>query len=99
MQYTVASLEADSAAMATMSLEKSAARSRVTLWIIGAALVGLLLKLVIAYNTFGTNDVFTFYTFARSLSEHGLEWTYRHGVTWLSAASIFNHPPVTSYLL
>ena len=99
MQCTVASLEADSAATTTVSLEKSAARSRVTLWIIGAALVGLLLKLVIAYNTFGTNDVFTFYTFARSLSEHGLEWTYRQGVVGLASAPIFNHPPVTAYFL
>src|SRR6266576_943906 len=92
MQCTVASLEVDSAAMSTTSLEKSAARNRATVWIIGAALVGLFLKLSIAYNTFGTNDVITFYSFARSLSDHGLEWTYRHNIS-------FNHPPLMAYYL
>jgi hypothetical protein len=99
MQGTVASLEVDSAAMSTVSLEKSAARNRATIWIIGAALVGLFLKLVIAYNTFGTNDVITFYSFARSLSVHGLEWTYRNGVEWLPPGPIFNHPPLTADFL
>jgi hypothetical protein len=92
MQCTVASLEVDSAAMSTASLEKSAARNRATIWIIGAALVGLFLKLAIAYSTVGTNDVLTFYGFARSLSDHGLEWTYRHRIS-------FNHPPLTAYYL
>jgi len=48
---------------------------------------------------FGTNDAVTFYSFARSLSEHGLEWTYRHGIVWLSSPSVFNHPPLTAYFL
>jgi hypothetical protein len=78
--------------MSTASLEKSAARNRATIWIIGAALVGLFLKLPIAYNTFGTNDVVTFYGFARTLNDHGLEWTYRHSIS-------FNHPPLTAYYL
>jgi len=92
MQCPVASLEVDSAAISTASLEKSAARNRATVWIIGAALVGLFLKLAVAYNTFGTNDVITFYSFARSLSDHGLEWTYRHSIS-------FNHPPLMAYYL
>jgi hypothetical protein len=99
MQCTVASLEVDSAAMSTASLEKSVARNRATIWIIGAALVGLFLKLVIADRTFGTNDAATFYVFARSLTEHGLEWTYRQGIVWLSGSHIFNHPPLTAYFL
>ena len=68
-------------------------------WIALAAATGLLLKIVIAYNTFGTNDVVTFYGFARSLSDHGLEWTYRHGVVWLASSALFNHPPLTAYFL
>src|SRR4051794_23006910 len=67
--------------------------------VIAAAIVGLCLKLAIAYNTFGTNDSLTFYAFARSLSDHGLEWTYHHGVIWLSSSTVFNHPPVTAYFL
>ena len=67
--------------------------------IIGAALVALFLKLSIAYYTFGTNDVAAFYMFARSLNEHGLEWTYRNGVPWLSNSPVFNHPPLPAYYL
>jgi Gpi18-like mannosyltransferase len=73
--------------------------------IVGTALIALVLKLAIAFNTFGSNDVVTFYSFARSLSDHGLEWTYRQGVVWLPGspiftnAPIFNHPPLTAYFL
>lgn len=72
---------------------------RETVLIIAAALVGFLLKLVIAYNTFGTNDVASFYMFAGSLRDHGLEWTYRNGVIFFSNFPVFNHPPLTAYYL
>jgi uncharacterized membrane protein len=62
------------------------------LWIVGFALIGLMLKLVIAFNTFGTNDVVIFYGFGKVLSEHSLEWTYRHSI-------YFNHPPLTARYL
>jgi hypothetical protein len=61
--------------------------------------VALLLKLVISCSTFGTNDVMTFYGFGRSLSEHGLGWTYGHGIVWLSSTSAFNHPPMIAYFV
>src|ERR1043166_268348 len=61
-------------------------------FIIGLALVALTLKLAIAYNTIGTNDVVIFYGFAKALSDHGLEWTYQH-------SRYFNHPPLTAYYL
>lgn len=67
-------------------------RSRRTILIIAAALVALFFKLVIAFNTFGTNDVVTFYEFGKALNENGLEWTYRHSVS-------FNHPPLAAYFL
>jgi hypothetical protein len=67
--------------------------------VIGAALLGVVLKLLLAYNTIGSNDVLTFYSFARSLNDHGLEWTYQRGVVWLPAAPMFNHPPLTAYYL
>ena len=60
------------------------------------AAVALCLKLTIAYTTLGTNDAVTFYTFARSLSENGLEWTYERGVAWLPKGPIFNHPPMVA---
>jgi hypothetical protein len=62
------------------------------LWIVGFGLIALMLKLVIAFNTVGTNDVVSFYGFAKALSQHGLEWTYRHNIP-------FNHPPLTAYYL
>src|ERR1700730_19063131 len=65
-------------------------RDRSSFWILVAALVAFALKLTIACNTFGTNDVITFYEFARNLHLHGLEWTYQNNIS-------FNHPPVTAY--
>ena len=67
-------------------------RDFTTFWIITAAMVAFVLKLVIASNTFGTNDVITFYEFARSLHQHGLQWTYQNDIS-------FNHPPLTAYYL
>jgi Gpi18-like mannosyltransferase len=60
--------------------------------IVSLALVALTLKLVVAYNTIGTNDAVLFYSFAKVLSEHGLEWTYQH-------SRYFNHPPLVAYYL
>jgi uncharacterized membrane protein len=54
--------------------------------------VGLVIKLVIAFNTFGSNDAVLFYTFAKSLNHDGLGWTYQHSI-------LFNHPPLTAYYL
>ena len=67
-------------------------RDRSTFWILAATLVAFALKLTIACTTLGTNDVITFYEFARNLHLHGLEWTYQHSIS-------FNHPPVTAYYL
>lgn len=61
-------------------------------WVVAAALVAVALKLCIALNTEGTNDVISFHQFASDLSQHGLEWTYRHRPK-------FNHPPLVSYFL
>src|SRR5438270_11719856 len=67
-------------------------------WITALALIATAIKIAIALNTFGTNDVAAFYAFARSLSDHGLEWTYQNGVVWFSGP-LFNHPPLTAYYL
>ena len=83
---------------ATTVAENSQIRQQNVL-VVGAGLVAFLLKLVIAYNTFGTNDVAAFYMFAGSLQEHGLEWTYRNGVIFFSNFPVFNHPPLTAYYL
>ena len=83
----------------TSPLAKISGRDRSIVWIFGTALVALFIKVAIAYNTFGTNDVVAFYTFARSLNDHGLEWTYRNGVVWFSNFPVFNHPPLPAYFL
>src|SRR5689334_5977655 len=75
------------------------AAQRFGVWIVFAALIAMLVKLAIAYSTFGTNDAMTFYMFARSLSDHGLEWTYQHGVESMSSSTLFNHPPLTAFFL
>ena len=67
-------------------------RRKKNLWIIGLGSIALLLKLVIAFNTFGSSDAVVFYTFAKSLSHDGLEWTYRHSI-------LFNHPPLIAHYL
>jgi uncharacterized membrane protein len=72
---------------------------RPAFWITALALVAAVLKIAIALNTFGTNDVAAFYMFARSLADHGLEWTYRNGVVWFSGFPVFNHPPLVAYYL
>ncbi|MGH8092038.1 MAG: hypothetical protein ACREIF_01010 [Chthoniobacterales bacterium] len=57
-----------------------------------AAGLALIVKLLIAWNTIGTNDVIAFYRFGKSLTERGLEMTYVKEVS-------FNHPPlVAAYL-
>src|SRR5438105_14153205 len=71
---------------------KNLGRIRSDVWLIGAALVALILKLAIAYNTIGTNDVVFFYAFARALTTHSLEWTYQHSI-------YLTHPPVIAYYL
>jgi hypothetical protein len=60
--------------------------------VFGAAMLALGLKLAIAFNTVGTNDVVSFYQFGRSLTQRGLEWTYANNIS-------FNHPPVVAYYL
>ncbi len=61
-------------------------------WILCAGLLAFAVKLIIASNTFGTNDVVAFYEFGKSLHQHGLQWTYENDIS-------FNHPPVTAYYL
>lgn len=74
------------------------AKIRPAFWIITLAVVAAVIKVAIALNTFGTNDVAAFYTFSRSLADHGLAWTYENGVVWFSGP-VFNHPPLTAYYL
>ena len=62
------------------------------LWVLIAAAIALVLKVVIAFNTFGTNDVVEFYRFAAELTHDGLEQTY------LQQPS-FNHPSVVAHYL
>lgn len=55
----------------------------VLFWAVGLT---TLLKLAIAFSTFGTNDVVTWKRFADSIHESGGAWLYRHD-------QLFNHPP------
>ena len=70
--------------------EQKAAKERV--YVLIAAVIALIVKLGIAWNTFGTNDVLTFYLFGRTIAEEGLAAMYRTTI-------LFNHPPLTAYYL
>jgi Gpi18-like mannosyltransferase len=83
----------------TASTVSRRAEARSTLWITVLAFIAFVIKIMIAFNTFGSNDVATFYIFARSLSEHGLAWTYHNGVVFAPGSPLFNHPPLTAYYL
>jgi len=89
---TPISAVSDSSVSSSNASDLVCARDRSSSWILFAALVAFALKLVIACNTFGTNDVVTFYQFAKTLHEHGLQWTYQHSIA-------FNHPPLTAWYL
>jgi uncharacterized membrane protein len=89
----------DRAVWSPQIITSSRVAIRPAFWITALALVAAAFKIVIALNTFGTNDVAAFYTFSRSLADHGLEWTYRNGIVWFSGLPIFNHPPLTAYYL
>ncbi len=67
-------------------------RTNANVWIILAAVIALGLKLNIALNTEGTNDVYFFHQFGHDMAQHGLEWTYTNRV-------MFNHPPPVAYFL
>lgn len=93
-----------------MSAENARHADPLRKWIFVAAGVALVLKLLIASSTFGTNDVESFYHFGRTLSDHGLLWTYTNqqlnpvvtheGMQWIySHETAFNHPPLVAYFL
>jgi hypothetical protein len=90
--YARPSADTDSPTVSSRGAKIIPARDQSTLWILAAALTAFALKLIIACTTFGTNDVITFYQFARDLHLHGLEWTYQNNIS-------FNHPPVTANYL
>ena len=54
-------------------------------------LVGFAVRLLLLFFTLGSNDVGTWYWFARSIAENGLEATYLEGRG-------FNHPPLMGLL-
>lgn len=71
---------------------KSRRRINSTFWLVAVAALAFIFKVSIALNTLGTNDVTSFHRFAKALTEHGVEWTYTHNIS-------FNHPPLTAYFL
>ena len=82
------------APLPTRGVEAASDRAGIdpAIWIVAAAVLALLAKLYIAYTTFGTDDVLSFFQFARALTAHGLQWTYAN-------LPNFNHPPLTAYFL
>jgi hypothetical protein len=61
-------------------------------WILLAAIVATAVKLLLAWNTIGTNDTIVFFRCARELTLQGLAETYRQAI-------LFTHPPLVAYYL
>jgi Gpi18-like mannosyltransferase len=57
-----------------------------------AAFVATIAKLLIAWNTIGTNDSIVFFFFGRELASRGVVETYQRLI-------LFNHPPLVAYFL
>ncbi|MCL4385685.1 MAG: glycosyltransferase 87 family protein [Cyanobacteria bacterium] len=53
-------------------------------------LFGIILRIVLAFNSFGSNDIFTWYNFANKLNKYGLGYLYKNDPN-------FNHPPIMGY--
>jgi hypothetical protein len=80
-------------------------------WFLLAALAATGAKLLIAWNTIGTNDTVVFFLFGRELSIHGLAETYRRSFSsiirrWLpitcvpsTTSPISISSPITTLLL
>jgi len=66
--------------------------SQETLWVILAALMACVAKLFCAWTTIGTNDVTSFYHFAKVIDLGGLKAAYELG-------PVFNHPPLVAGFL
>ena len=62
--------------------------------VLGAALIALVFKLVIASSTFGTSDVFLWREFAQSVRENGPVGIYGHHFLL-----VYNHAPLSGWLL
>ncbi len=63
--------------------------------IVAIALVATVLKLLVAHNTLGTNDVHFWEDFARGVDRYGPVGIYGHVV----ASVPYNHPPLMGWLL
>ena len=61
------------------------------LWLV-CGVLALCVKLALAINTIGTNDVVTWHWFANSIDAHGPLWLYH-------SDPLFNHPPFMSRVL
>src|ERR1043166_4190240 len=88
----MASVSASGSSDEVVNTRDSRWKIRPSIWIVAITAVAFIIKAYIAWTTLGTNDVTSFHQFAKALTEHGIEWTYRHDTS-------FNHPPLTAYFL
>lgn len=68
--------------------------SRLRLAVFAAAVLAMTAKLLIAANTFGTNDVHYWTEFARGVRDYGPIGIYGHAFE-----AQFNHPPLSGWML
>ncbi len=74
-----------------MTVDSVARRRSLLGLLLALALAGLMARLVVLHFSAGTNDIFTWNQFAKSVSEQGVVWLYANNNT-------FNHPPLMGYL-
>ena len=89
-QMSTISKDISSSSALSVGPRKAGLLAHSDLWIYVAAAAAMGLKFYIAFHTVGTNDVRSFYLFAGSMYELGLEWTY-------ALYFGFNHPPLVAW--
>jgi hypothetical protein len=66
--------------------------SRAPRWAIALIVLGLIVRVALAYVSWGSSDASIFLKYAREVHENGLLWTYHHDKG-------FNHPPLPGYYI
>ena len=60
-------------------------------WAIALVLTGLLIRIGLAFISWGSNDATTWQIFGRNILNHGILWLYHNNKD-------FNHPPIPGYV-
>jgi hypothetical protein len=80
--------------MAATSADSAARTARLRLVVLGIAVLATVFKLIVAANTFGTNDVHSWISFSEGVRQFGPVGMYGHDYF-----TLYNHPPLSGRML